>query len=101
MINLVLKIQENQCLLKVYRAISSFAQLIPYYVMEEVCNEQQDGGIVPKIANLEIALLSRDDMAALERHEESAAAEGEYVKSLERGCLCLAAKIGNEFASYS
>ncbi len=101
MINLVLKIQENEVLLRLYRVVSSYVQLVPYYVMEEFFDGEQDGRIAPKIAGVEIALLSRDEMAALELHEESMASAGEYVARLDRGCLCLAAKVHGQIAAYS
>jgi hypothetical protein len=69
--------------------------------MEESYDEKKDGCVAPRITDLEIALLSRDDMEALESHEESLATAGEYLNRLDRGCLCLAAKINGQIASYS
>jgi hypothetical protein len=69
--------------------------------MEEVFDEKKGRSVAPKITDLEIALLARDDMAALERHEESMAVDGEYVARLNRGCLCLVAKFNGQIAAYS
>ena len=47
MINFVLKIQENKTLFRIYRAVSSLIQVIPYYIMEEVFIDQDELNIVP------------------------------------------------------
>jgi len=101
MINFVLKIQENPTLLRIYRTLSSLIQLIPYYVMEEVCLDQKKVNVTPGIEDPEFSILTRDDMKSLGDHEECFATTEELIRWLDSGCLCLAVKDKGEIAAYS
>ncbi len=101
MINFVLKIQENKTLFKAYHIVSSLVQVIPYYIMEEVFIDDDELNIIPRIEDIEITVLTRDDMAYLGNHEERSASTEEYNRMIDNGCLCLAAKHKGEIASYS
>ncbi len=101
MINFVLKIQENKTLFSAYRAVSSLVQVIPYYIMEEVFIEQDELNIIPGIGDFEITVLTHEDMAYLGNHEESSATTEQYIRMMDNGCICLAAKHRGEIAAYS
>lgn len=101
MINFVLKIQDNKTLFKAYSMVSSLVQVIPYYIMEEVFIDNDRLNNIPKIDDLEIALLTRDDMAYLGNHKEGSATTVQYNRMIDNGCICLAAKHKGEIASYS
>ena len=101
MINFVLKIQENQTLLRIYRNVSSFIQLIPYYIMEEFYDDQKKLNIPLGKEDTEIVLLTPDDMELLGNHEESSETTKELIRWVEGGCLCLAIRYKGEIAAYS
>ena len=101
MINFVLKIQENKTLFRAYHAVSSLVQVIPYYIMEEFFNDQDELNIIPGIEDFVIAVLTHDDMAYLGNHEESSATTEQYHRMMDNGCLCVAAKHRGEIAAYS
>ena len=101
MINFVLKIQENKTLLRAYRAVSSLVQVIPYYIMEEVFIDQDKLNITLEIEDFEITVLTHDDMTYLGNHEESSATTEQYVRMMDKGCVCVAAKHRGEIAAYS
>ena len=101
MINFVLKIQENQTLRRIYRTVSSLIQLIPYYIMEEFYIDQQKLNVPLEKEDLEIGILTRDDMELLGNHEESPVTTQELIRLLEGGCLCLAVRYKGEIAAYS
>jgi len=101
MINFVLKIQENKTLFRAYSIISSLVQVIPYYIMEEVFIDHDELNIIPRIEDVEITLLTRDDMAYLGNHKEGSATTEQYNRMIDNGCMCLAAKHKGEIASYS
>ncbi|MGO9136263.1 MAG: GNAT family N-acetyltransferase [Syntrophales bacterium] len=100
MINVVLKIQENLTLLRIYRVLSSVIQLIPYYITEEFYIEQQKLNVSLE-EDSKISILTRDDMELLGNHEESEATTKELIHLLDSGCLCLAVKYKDEIAAYS
>jgi hypothetical protein len=100
MINFVLKIQENQALIRIYRAVSSLIQLIPYYIMEEYYNDQKELN-VPLTGDSEIVILTRDDMYLLGNHEEDNMKTEDLMRWLEAGRLCVAFKYKGEIAAYS
>jgi len=101
MINLVLKIQENTTLLKLYRLASSLIQVIPYYIMEEFVTDPQKLKVPLKIKDSRICWLTREDMDYLGNHAESNQTTEELIGLLEHECLCLAAKCKGEIAAYS
>ena len=101
MINFVLKIQENKTLLKAYHIVSSLVQVIPYYIMKEVFVDHDELSIIPRVEDLEISVLTRDDMAYLGNHKEGSASTEQYNRMIDSGCICLAAKHKGEIASYS
>jgi hypothetical protein len=61
MINVVLKIQENKTFLK---------SISHRLFMEEFFIDHDEQNIIPRIEDLEITVLTRDDMAYLGNHEE-------------------------------
>jgi len=69
--------------------------------MEEVAVDQDHMAVAPKIADLEIALLTRNDMDFLGHHRENLSTTEEYIRLLESGCMCLAVKNKGEIAAYS
>lgn len=101
MINFVLKIQENQTLLRIYRTVSSLIQLIPYYIMEEFYDDQKNLNVVLGKEDTEIGILTRDDMEILGNQEESSETTKELIQWIEGGCLCLAIRYKGEIAAYS
>jgi hypothetical protein len=101
MINFVLKIQENKTFLRAYHIVSSLVQVIPYYIMEEVFIDHDELNIIPRIGDLEITVLTRDDMAYLGNHEEGSTTTEQYNRMIDNGCICVAAKHKGEIASYS
>ena len=84
MINFVLKIQENQILMRIYRTVSSLIQLIPYYIMEEYYIDHANLNVPLEKEDSEIGLLTLDDMALLGNHEESNITPEELIRWLER-----------------
>jgi len=101
MINFVLKIQENKTFLRAYHIVSSLVQVIPYYIMEEVFIDHDEHNIIPRIEDLEITVLTRDDMTYLGNHEERSASTEQYNRMMDNGCICVAAKHKGEITSYS
>jgi hypothetical protein len=101
MINIVLKIQENKTLLRIYRTVSSLIQLIPYYIMEEFYDDQKKLNVPLGKEDTEIGILTRDDMELLGNHEESNETTEELIRLLEGGCLCLAVRYKGEITAYS
>jgi hypothetical protein len=101
MINFVLKIQDNETLRRIYHITASFIQLIPYYIMEEFYIEQNDLNVSLEKENVEIAILTRDDMELLGNREESNQTTEEFIHLLDSGCLCLAVKYKGEISAYS
>jgi hypothetical protein len=101
MINFVQIIEENPILLKMYRVVSSWVQLLPYYIMEEyhVDNIMLDFPLGRE--NTEFAFLTPVDMAYIGNHKESSSTAEDYLQLLEGGCLCLAIKYRGEIAAYS
>jgi acetyltransferase (GNAT) family protein len=100
-INFVLKIQENKTLLGMYRAVSSFIQVIPYYLMEESYSESNNLNVSLGIEDPEIVILTRGDMEFLGSHEESGMTTEAMIRLLDSGCICLAVKVKGEIAAYS
>jgi hypothetical protein len=100
-INFVLKIQENKTLLRMYRALSSLIQLVPYYIMEEFYIEPKNPIVPSGIEDPEVVLLKRDDMEILGNHEESTMATEALIRLFDEGCLCLAVRDKGEIAAYS
>lgn len=101
MINFVLKIQENRTLLRIYRIVSSFIQLIPYYIMEEFYDGQKKLNVPLGKEDTETSILTRDDMELLGNDKESAETTEELIQWIEGGCLCLAIRYKGEIAAYS
>jgi hypothetical protein len=101
MINFVLKIQENQILIRIYHTVSSLIQLIPYYIMEEYYIDYANLNVPLEKEDSEICLLTLDDMALLGNHEESNIKPEELTRWLNAGRLCLAFKYKGEIAAYS
>ena len=102
MINLVLKIQEHPTLLKLYRLVSSSIQVIPYYIMEEFSfNEQNIPNVPLEKEDYKIDVLTRNDMEFLGKHEERSASTEGFMRLLDSGCICLAARYNGEIAAYS
>lgn len=99
--NIVLTIQENQTLLWIYRAISSWIELIPYYIMEEFYVEQKKMISPLPGEDIKISILTHDDMEFLGNHEESNETKQKLIRLLEGGCLCLAVRYKGEIAAYS
>jgi hypothetical protein len=99
--NIVLTIQENRNLLNIYRTISSFIQLIPYYVIEEFYAERNK--VICPLAGKDtrFSFLTRDDMELLGNHQVSNAPTQELIRLLDDGCLCLAVRYKGEIAAYS
>jgi hypothetical protein len=69
--------------------------------MEEVFNDKHNMNVVPKIADIEIVYLTREDMELLGHHKESFVTTEKYIQLFDSGNICLAAKIGGEIAAYS
>jgi len=101
MINFVLKIQENQILMRMYHTVSSLIQLIPYYIMEEYYIDQPNLNVPLEKEDSEIFLLSLDDMRLLGNHEESNITPEELIRWFNAGRLCLAFRYKGEIAAYS
>jgi hypothetical protein len=101
MINFVLKIQENRTLFRIYSTVSSFIQLIPYYIHEELYDDGKKPYVPLRKEDLEISILTRDDMEFLGNHEENNVPTQELIRLLEGGCLCLAVRHKGEIAAYS
>jgi hypothetical protein len=99
--NIVLIIQENKTLLRIYRAISSWVELIPYYLMEEYYIDQQNWISPLEREDTQIVILTRDDMEPLGNHEENNETTQKLIRLLEGGCLCLAVRYKGEIAAYS
>ncbi len=101
MINFVLLIQENKTLRKIYSIVSSLIQVIPYYIMEEFYADQKKPDVSFEKEDLEISILTHNDMELLGKHEESNVTTEELIRLMKNGCLCLAVKLKGEIAAYS
>ncbi|PKN65644.1 MAG: hypothetical protein CVU54_18590 [Deltaproteobacteria bacterium HGW-Deltaproteobacteria-12] len=101
MINFVLIIQENKALMRIYHAISSLIQVIPYYIIEEFYIDQKKVNVLLEKENSGISILTRDDMEFLGNHEESNVTPEELIQWLEKGRICLAFRYKSEIVSYS
>lgn len=101
MINFVLKIQENETLRRIYHITASFIQLIPYYIMEEFYIDQNNLNVSLEKKDVEITILTYDDMELLGNHEESNQTTEELIQLLDSGCLCWAIKHKGEISAYS
>jgi RimJ/RimL family protein N-acetyltransferase len=100
MINFVLKIQESPFLIRIYRAVSSWVQVIPYYIMEEFYIDQKIDIPFEK-EDSEIAILGPCDMDFLGNHEESSETKEELKRYLDNGCICFAFRYKGEIVAYS
>jgi hypothetical protein len=69
--------------------------------MEECYTEQEELNVPLGKEDFEIGILTGDDMEFLGNHEESIASTNEFIRLLDSGCLCLAAKYKGEIAAYS
>ena len=101
MLNLVLKIQENDFYLKIYRFLGKIIKIIPYYIMIESLASAKGKKFSPKIDGLQILYLNETDMEFLGNHTEVIENTKELKNYLDRGCLCLGLKHGNEIAAYT
>ena len=101
MINPVILIQENKILLKIYRVLSAFVQVIPYYIMEETCSDQISLNISLDKNDLKVHFLNKNDMEFIGSQEESKEKPESLITLLESGCTCLGAKYKGELVAYS
>jgi hypothetical protein len=69
--------------------------------MEEVFTGYDELNTIPQIKDLEIAVLTRDDMACLGNYEERSSTTEQYNRMIDKGCICVAARHKGEIASYS
>jgi GNAT superfamily N-acetyltransferase len=74
---------------------------MPYYIVEEFYDDQNNLNVPLGKEDSEIRILARDDMELLGNHEECDVTTQEMIRLLEGGCLCLAFRYKGEIAAYS
>lgn len=100
-LNIVLFIQENNILRKMYKSISSILKIIPYYIFQEFLYDEYQVNLKPDIEPFETRVLIPSDIKAISSNPEVVESEDILMKRLNNGSICLGLIHNDNIAAYT